>query len=564
MYLDRLKLLAKSLFLLASAGLLGPLQILGQTPLEYFQTKQMAAVALAEGNHAEAAQRYSWLVAIRPDDPEVLHWLWIAKYRAGDQAGALSTAERLYGVLGSAPNLSYAIAGMHATEGRLEDALEWLNTSLADGFENRTDIAKDERFARFSSDSRFRKIAGITPPGLTRDEGWAYDLEYFLEEAQRLHADPKRPAFSSRFLDSVSDLRSLIPTLTDEQIVLRMMELAAILGDGHTAIYGPFDDSPITMDAGALPVLFYLFSDGLYVVDATPDWSHLTGARVERIGRLAPIEVLDRLHKHRGVDNSMTMSWLGVHFYLRRLTMLRGVGAIDTAKGVTLTLTAEEGDSSVFLEGGRHEFRRKLRSPIDLAEPPRYLRDVDANYWLEVISGSCSVYLQFNQVRDEQDGASIEEFAQHLLDVLSSSGSRNLIVDLRHNNGGNNSLLRPLLRVLVSFDLGEDNQLFVITGRNTFSAAQNFINRVERLTDAIFVGEPSSSSPNFVGEETDLVLPWSRLRGSISSKYWQDSDPGDDRPWISPDIPIVLSSTDYFSGVDPVMGALDPLLTCAP
>lgn len=83
---------------------------------------------------------------------------------------------------------------------------------------------------------------------------------------------------------------------------------------------------------------------------------------------------------------------------------------------------------------------------------------------------------------------------------------------------------------------------------------------MERWTDAVFAGEPSSSSPNFAGEETGLVLPYSRVRGSISTRYWQDSDPGDRRPWIAPRIPVTLSSTDYFANRDPVLEAVLQLI----
>ncbi len=77
--------------------------------------------------------------------------------------------------------------------------------------------------------------------------------------------------------------------------------------------------------------------------------------------------------------------------------------------------------------------------------------------------------------------------------------------------------------------------MFVIIGRETFSAAQDFSNFIERVTNATFVGEPSGSSPIFVGESTAVVLPWSGLSFTISSRYWQDSHDGDDRPFICPD-----------------------------
>ena len=121
-------------------------------------------------------------------------------------------------------------------------------------------------------------------------------------------------------------------------------------------------------------------------------------------------------------------------------------------------------------------------------------------------------------------------------------------------NGWPVSTTHSIVGAIVGFEQSSpENRIFVITGRNTFSAAQNFINRVERLTNATFVGEPSSSSPNFVGEETDLLLPWSRLRGSISTRYWQDSDPWDERPWIAPDLAVELTVEQYLEGVDPVL-----------
>jgi hypothetical protein len=51
------------------------------------------------------------------------------------------------------------------------------------------------------------------------------------------------------------------------------------------------------------------------------------------------------------------------------------------------------------------------------------------------------------------------------------------------------------------------------------------------------------------------MLPYSGIMGSLASRYFQDSDPLDDRVWIAPDIPITLSSQDYFAGRDPVLTA---------
>lgn len=89
------------------------------------------------------------------------------------------------------------------------------------------------------------------------------------------------------------------------------------------------------------------------------------------------------------------------------------------------------------------------------------------------------------------------------------------------------------------------------------------MNALDRWTDAAFVGEPSSSKPNFVGESTWVELPYSRLRLSISSRYWQDSNPGDDRIWVPVEVPAPLTAADYFGDWDPAMEALTEILTPA-
>jgi hypothetical protein len=262
------------------------------------------------------------------------------------------------------------------------------------------------------------------------------------------------------------------------------------------------------------------------------------------------------MSEYRGVDNPMTWKWMGPQFYVGRLAMLKEVGATGSDETVDVTLEAPDGRRfTETVPGGSHQHRRKLRPQAD-GEPPLYLSRVDTNFWIKPMPKVETLYFQFNQVRGSED-ESIEAFAERLHAALAADNVRTLIVDVRHNNGGNNTLVAPLIRTIVAFDMADpDHRIVVLTGRNTFSAAQSFINRLERWTDAEFAGEPSSSSPNFVGEETNLLLPFSRVRGSISTRYWQDSDPGDERAWIAMDIPVELRSKDYFTGRDPVLEAL--------
>src|SRR3954470_9104169 len=99
----------------------------------------------------------------------------------------------------------------------------------------------------------------------------------------------------------------------------------------------------------------------------------------------------------------------------------------------------------------------------------------------------------------------LPSFAKRLGDHVQETKPRAIIVDVRHNNGGNLTLLPPLLSVFREYEAAhKDGRIYVLMGRNTFSAAQFFLGEMDRYTNAKFAGEPSSSRPNFVGEETGV------------------------------------------------------------
>lgn len=96
----------------------------------------------------------------------------------------------------------------------------------------------------------------------------------------------------------------------------------------------------------------------------------------------------------------------------------------------------------------------------------------------------------------------------------------------------------------------------MIIGRGTFSAAQNTATMIERETDAIFVGEPTGSRPNFVGEVVLFTLPVSRTLVNVADVYWQTSWPEDNRPWIAPDLYAPPSFEAFSQNRDPAMEAI--------
>ena len=524
-------------------------------PAHHFALRDSAEAAAYAEEHARAAEMYGRLVEAAPGDDALWVGLAYAEFGRGRLAEAAAAAERAIGLgFTFGRQGRFTLGWIHARLGDQDEALRWLRRALAEGYGDRPRFRTDTVFRSLRDDPAFRELAGIPPEGLTRDEGWRFDLRYFQEEVERMHAAPDRPGESPGFAAAVGLLHERIPSLTDEEVLIAFNRLAARLDDGHTAIHGVREDGPVDVDAGNIPLKFYEFADGVHVVDADSAHRGLVGARVERVGPLTPDSALAAFRGLRGGDNPMTIRWLGTQFYLRSLLHLRAIGAAEGDSAV-FRLVVDGAPRTVTLRASDWSARRNLR-PQTAADTARWLSRVDENYWMETVEPGL-LYWQFNQVRDAEGGPDIDAFAGLLGDTLRASGTEHLVVDLRHNNGGNNTLVRPLVRTLVAWEQGDDDRtIWVLTGRNTFSAAQNFLNHVERWTDAAVVGEPSSSSPNFAGESTNLELPWSRVHGSLSNRYWQDSAPTDDRQWIYPDVPVALTAADYFAGRDPVLEAV--------
>jgi hypothetical protein len=387
-----------------------------------------------------------------------------------------------------------------------------------------------------------------------RFKGWSADIDFLLDQAGKQHYVYKSKPLPEELVKRAAALKRSIPDFSDERMLAELQRLVSTLGDGHSYVL-PFGAERV--HSTWLPVRFYLFSDGLFIIDAQPGYEQWIGARVLRIGGVSATDAMSKVGAMMSRDNPMGTVWIGP-ILLGFRGVLEAVGATPVSDSIELSLVDASGRkrkaSFSYVRVPRMRGLPKLIAPRSshAKVSPLYLSNVSTNYWFKAISDGRTIYFQFNQVANA-DGESLSAYAHRLDEVLTAKPPQLLMIDVRHNNGGNADLLPPLLEAIKKF--GNSNpqaKIVVVTGRNTFSAAQIFINLMNRDTRAIFAGEPSSSKPNFVGEENQIVFPWSGAMGSVSNRY-HESMPGDNRQWIEPQIKVELSSRDYFAGRDPVL-----------
>lgn len=120
----------------------------------------------------------------------------------------------------------------------------------------------------------------------------------------------------------------------------------------------------------------------------------------------------------------------------------------------------------------------------------------DSHYWFTVLPEQRAIYFQFNLVIN--DGEPLDKFAARLSTALNRQGIDRVVIDLRNNTGGDNTLLQPLLVALIRAPQNRRGGMFAIIGPTTFSAAQNFVNRLESYSDVILLANQRGRTSTFM------------------------------------------------------------------
>jgi hypothetical protein len=218
-------------------------------------------------------------------------------------------------------------------------ALQWLEKSLQAGYRNKTTIGKNSAFEGLKSDVRFRKLINAEKfDALPRIQGWSNDIDYLISEIKRTHYIYRREALPQSFNLEVTRLKKQIPKFSDQRMVVELQRLMAMIGDGHTLVY------PFGMNRGIfrqMPLTLYLFSDGLFVIDASEKNKNLIGKKIIKFGSLPTETVVERLSPYVTHDNPMSIKWT-IPTYLLFADYLNAVGAVTDSSRVTLTVEGKE------------------------------------------------------------------------------------------------------------------------------------------------------------------------------------------------------------------------------
>ncbi|MGH7740563.1 MAG: hypothetical protein ACRENS_00920 [Candidatus Eiseniibacteriota bacterium] len=390
---------------------------------------------------------------------------------------------------------------------------------------------------------------------------WRSDLKLLARELPNRHPAPFLHLSHAQWDSACASLERRLPALTRDQAMVGFMQLVALIGDAHT-VMAP--DSALGLRF--YPLELYAFEDGLFVRRADAAHADLVGAEVLSIGRVsadAAMTLIASVIPHE--NDQWVRAWGPSQLMIPE--MLHGLGVAAEVERLPLAIQrAGRVDTVIVSPAGRiAEQHAHGPFPIEMSDwtsmrsapAPWWEQHPGEPMWWMFDSRSKSLYVCMREVSPAPQSATNRSQWDQVFALADSVQPARLVIDVRENTGGNGGLNRyPVQQILRRPAIDRPDRLFVIIGRMTFSAAQQFTNLLEAWTRATLVGEPTGQRPSQYGDHRPLRLPGIGMTAQISSVFHQAPNEFDTRSFVPPRLFAPLTSQDYRQGIDPAMTAV--------
>jgi hypothetical protein len=350
---------------------------------------------------------------------------------------------------------------------------------------------------------------------------WKADLAFYQDMLEKKHISLYHNLSADKMKAAIELIEGKLPEISHNEAVVELMKLTKSIGDGHTSIplwnqkrhYFPFE-------------LFY-FDDALRIVSSSEQDSNLIGASLVSIDDVPIFDIFKKVSAIAPFVENEFSNLERATSYLRSGELLQGLGVIDDYKSARFEF--EDSKSvrfSITLQSVNYNkldkmLTRKLTNSPSLIPQPDFgiLSNNTGRLWFSVIDSLQTVYIKFNEYPTSE---TMYKFSKDILDVINHKKLEHIIIDLRHNYGGDLYIGMELAHQLNLADSVDWKKgVFVLIGRTTYSAAMVNAALYRQLLNARLVGEPAGGLTRGYQDMGQIILPNSKLIVSYSKRYFK-------------------------------------------
>jgi tetratricopeptide (TPR) repeat protein len=396
---------------------------------------------------------------------------------------------------------------------------------------------------------------------------WQADLRHLQQTVHARYGNLFHTISANQWNKSVDSFYAAIPGLGNHQVLAGFVQLVASFHIGHTQMntWGLHTGGSLGMSLHRYPFLLYQFSNGLYVLKTEKGYADALGGRVTKIGKLKTDAALAAIRPLVSYENEQGFLSIAP-FFLATPEFLHTQGIAEKANEVPLSFIKNGQEATVVFKVNDKTVNHSMTG-LELPEgwvgagnqkgnEPLWQKEPAAFRYMQYLPDSKTLYVRHSVTLNDGD-KTIAAFFANMADYIERNDVQRLVLDVRMNGGGNNYLNKPIITSIVqSKKINQKGRFYCIIGRRTFSAAQNLVNELEKYTEVIFAGEPTSENVNFFGDTKTEILPNSKLQVNLSWLWWQNLDPRDKRKATSPFLAADMAFEDYANGKDPVLDVI--------
>jgi len=364
------------------------------------------------------------------------------------------------------------------------------------------------------------------------------DLDDYEKKIIRKHAHPFNYITQEQFVASLSDLKKNSVTLNDDQLMVGLMKVNALLRDPHTGV--SFNDQI------RFPIETYWYDEGFFIVNTSNKYMDYLGCKLIKVNGFPIDTVINKLSSLVGSDNR---SWIKneIPTYISTPFILHGMNLIPEKEIVVYTLV--KGNDTLDL---RVEASDEFNSDHQSFKPDKPLlrNSSTQNYWYEFDEPNKTIYLNYVRCVN-MPSRPFSSFLEKFLADFHKYKPAKLIIDLRYNSGGSVTLFSSLTDSLAADSTHAKTGLYVLTGRRTFSAGVVTAFNLKNRLNAVLIGEETGGDLNHPGFVKSFVLKRSKV-----TVHYSDYDLYLDarvKAGILPDIFIPVTFSDFKKGIDPAL-----------
>ena len=334
---------------------------------------------------------------------------------------------------------------------------------------------------------------------------WAEDVAYFARELPKRHANAFHRITREQFDAAITRLQGDLPSLQGHHVAIRLLQITAQIGDGHTYVRLP-------ASYRVLPIVFNLFDDDVRIAGTTEEHRDLFGARITALGATPIARAIELAETTLSQGENRWFALANLPGTLSRIETLHALGIAASLESLEVTVETPAGP---VIRTIRPLPREQLQPVVPAGPLPQYRTRTAERFWFEPITGDPrGLYVAFRGYDD------FGKNARALLTAIDGGKPTYVVIDLRQNGGGDFTKPREQLIPQLKQRGYTGKKLFVITGRRTFSAAM--VNAIDfrKMLGATLVGEPPGEKPNSYQENDEMVLPRSKIVISYSTRYY--------------------------------------------